>query len=367
MAKYSNKFNINIGDKFGKWTVISDVVLSGPPNYKVSRTCKCECGTVKDVLEDLLVRGLSKSCGCSNRRYPDIIVGKRYGTLTVLGSAGLKTYTNNPAVERLWKCQCDCGKIVDKGEMDLKMSKNPTCGYPDHDPRRVNKDITKFLNMAGAIRIRCNLVTNNNFTSWGGRGIECELGEERIDIAESLSKVPGWFEGATIDRIDNNGNYTLYHPEHGYEPYTYHDDIRGKDYPAIGNLRWLSIDENNNHKSDECWSEKDFSSRLLSKKGFMHHLGDNFNYDEFIAYETTATNRNGLTCYLFIHNTLKDTYEELCSNFKGYWENKGGVLEISDVPIDVTIEFLDLKTYGKENISFRDKRLQRANLTGHEE
>lgn len=44
--------------KFGLWTVIKK---AKQPNYW---TCKCECGTIKDVFRGNLTQGNSKSCGC---------------------------------------------------------------------------------------------------------------------------------------------------------------------------------------------------------------------------------------------------------------------------------------------------------------
>lgn len=47
-----------IGQHFGLWTVIKKASKS---NYW---TCKCQCGTIRDVFRGNLTQGLSKSCGC---------------------------------------------------------------------------------------------------------------------------------------------------------------------------------------------------------------------------------------------------------------------------------------------------------------
>lgn len=52
--------------KFGRWFVIgrsSEIGNSG----QVLWSCKCECGTVRDVQSDSLINGRSQSCGCLNQ------------------------------------------------------------------------------------------------------------------------------------------------------------------------------------------------------------------------------------------------------------------------------------------------------------
>jgi hypothetical protein len=59
-----------IGKKFGKWTVLSRTtheLPSGKPVFMA--TCRCECGTVRDVVVAHLVRGNSRSCGCEKSHY----------------------------------------------------------------------------------------------------------------------------------------------------------------------------------------------------------------------------------------------------------------------------------------------------------
>lgn len=49
------------GDKFGSWEVI------GPASKANYYTCRCRCGTVRDVYKWNLSRGLTLSCGCISR------------------------------------------------------------------------------------------------------------------------------------------------------------------------------------------------------------------------------------------------------------------------------------------------------------
>lgn len=53
-------------------------------------------------------------------------------------------------------------------------------------------------------RTRCTKKNNAHWKDYGGRGIEFRLGT----IDEFLAKmVPTWFQGATLDRTDNDGHY----------------------------------------------------------------------------------------------------------------------------------------------------------------
>ena len=50
------------GQAFGRWTVVDNTRVSG--NGKVTVTCRCTCGTVRQVSTALLCKGRSRSCGC---------------------------------------------------------------------------------------------------------------------------------------------------------------------------------------------------------------------------------------------------------------------------------------------------------------
>lgn len=52
---------VNVGDKFGLWTVVSDVPKT--PHVDREWLCRCECGTERRVSQYNLQGGKSKSCG----------------------------------------------------------------------------------------------------------------------------------------------------------------------------------------------------------------------------------------------------------------------------------------------------------------
>lgn len=57
------------GQKFGRWTVVrfTDVKKIGSKGkLRALYRCRCDCGVVREVLEDSLIKGASVSCGCWN-------------------------------------------------------------------------------------------------------------------------------------------------------------------------------------------------------------------------------------------------------------------------------------------------------------
>jgi len=55
---------------------------------------------------------------------------------------------------------------------------------------------------------RCNNTTNRGYAKYGGRGIKVDPAIEKfLDYAAYVTALPGYDPSATLDRIDNNGNY----------------------------------------------------------------------------------------------------------------------------------------------------------------
>lgn len=61
MRKTSKLFVDLVGRRFGKWEVLRRSTSRPTPTKWV---CRCECGTVRDVVGASLTRGVSKCCGC---------------------------------------------------------------------------------------------------------------------------------------------------------------------------------------------------------------------------------------------------------------------------------------------------------------
>lgn len=71
-----------IGMTFGYWTVISsDTDKKTSNGIKRVLVAKCRCGTVRSVLEQNILSGQSKSCGCLQKErakaYQELVWKKR--------------------------------------------------------------------------------------------------------------------------------------------------------------------------------------------------------------------------------------------------------------------------------------------------
>lgn len=130
-----------IGKKYGLWEVLS-------VKNNVFLTCRCECGTVKDVRFQDLERGKSKSCGCFSRR-----------------------------------------KIIERNTVH-GLSK------------------TRLYKVYKSMKSRCLNRNNKRYNDYGGRGIK--ISEDWIADFQNFynwSMQNGYKENLTIDRINNDGDY----------------------------------------------------------------------------------------------------------------------------------------------------------------
>src|SRR5687768_15266949 len=87
------------GQRFGRWTVLSLALRTGPGQSRW--LCRCDCGTEAVVASDGLRKGRSRSCGCSKREPGSngkVTHGHSVGnhSLTYRTWAGMKSRCTNP-------------------------------------------------------------------------------------------------------------------------------------------------------------------------------------------------------------------------------------------------------------------------------
>ena len=202
---------VSIGDKFGHWTVIE--------LYKNGGKCLCECDcedhTRRVIRSSTLTNGHTKSCGCV--RNNKIKVGDKFGRWTVISYAGKTDYgakqwwcececTPNK-LHKVFATSLLTGRSKSCGCYSREFKHNL---YSTHGMTK-----TRFYKLWGSAIRRCTDVKNKSYEKYGGRGITvCDRWMDsfenfRDDMYESyLEHVEKYGEkDTTLDRIDSNGNY----------------------------------------------------------------------------------------------------------------------------------------------------------------
>jgi len=138
------RLNIQIGDKFGRWTVVEEPQKRGVYRYFL---CRCKCGKTALVRLNSLRQGLSKSCGCLHK--------------------------------------------------ELSRTRATKHGYRN----------TRLYRIWSGMRQRCENPKCEAYKFYGGRGISVCNEWNSIHAFIKWAKTHGYKKELTIERIDNNGNY----------------------------------------------------------------------------------------------------------------------------------------------------------------
>lgn len=135
------------------------------------------------------------------------LTGKEFGKLTVIGRGDA-----NGRKGVYWNCICQCGNSCTVHARALVSGHTKSCGCYNVEiaslPKTHGLCHTNEHAIWKAMRQRCKNKNASNYYRYGGRGIKiCE----EWNLFEAFYKwcIESGFEaGMTIDRIDNNGNYS---------------------------------------------------------------------------------------------------------------------------------------------------------------
>lgn len=147
--KNKNKVHDLTGEKFGKLEVIG---IADTGTRKTYWLCKCECGNYKNVRSDSLICGAIKSCGCLKKQQDKINLTANHSHK----QSGTRLY-------QIWQ----------------------------------------------GIKKRCYNKHDTRYHRYGGRGITvCNEWQKDFMNFYKWAINSGYSDGLTIDRIDNDKNYT---------------------------------------------------------------------------------------------------------------------------------------------------------------
>lgn len=109
------------GQRFGRLVVLNETDERSSVGA-IRWLCRCDCGKTCVVDGALLKRGARKSCGCMHNIGEDGLLGRTFGSLTVVGYAGRK------GGNRRWLCRCSCGKTLEAWQPNLLSGHTKSCG-----------------------------------------------------------------------------------------------------------------------------------------------------------------------------------------------------------------------------------------------
>lgn len=151
------------------------------------------------------------------------MVGLTFDRLTVVSPAG-----KNQHGKRLWRCRCSCGgeNTVETGA--LRGGHTRSCGCLVVGNLKHGKAHEAVYVVWCNMLARCNNPNHVAFTNYGGRGITvCDRWSSFEAFYADMGDVP--FKEATIERIENSGNY------------------------GPGNCRWATRHDQSRNKRTNRW------------------------------------------------------------------------------------------------------------------
>lgn len=149
------------------------------------------------------------------RQPSDIVIGQKYGLLTVTGppETTIVQQKNRTAKIISYPCICDCGKTFMANQRSLLEKEEPSCGCTRWARRKLHSKAkgfcnTKLYGVWNAMISRCENPNCRGYHNYGGRGISvCDEWKNDFLAFKNWAEKNGYCDGLTLERINNNGNY----------------------------------------------------------------------------------------------------------------------------------------------------------------
>lgn len=173
------------------------------------------------------------------------LVGQKFGRLIVIKFDAIKKGRAH------WLCICECGneKIVASGDLRSGHTKSCGCFRKELSIERLTTHgmcSTRIHQIWENIRRRCNDANNQDYKSYGDRGITyCEEWNSFEVFYKDMKE--GYSDNLTIDRINNDGDY------------------------CKENCRWATATEQaNNRRTNKLLQ---YESKIFTLANLARHLG----------------------------------------------------------------------------------------------